>query len=423
LRLGTVAALLIATGTTANKFPENWSEAVRGYRTAENAYLAEKWGEAQKAYTGAAVLYPSSRVLQYNLAEAASRSGDSRTALRALDQALRLGFHGFLQDDADLAPLQAAPEWPEYVRKYERAEKRWRASHTDPGRITIHTEDIQRFWQVWDQIRGKPPAEWPAALVKGYLNPGSEGLKEYYLTKCREPEKFSEALQKRTEFYDAIRSTTLSLEQEKSTIRESFTKMKQIYRDAVFPDLYFVIGQLTSGGTASVAGLLIGVEMSAIGPRTPLESLSAWERANVSSWERSPGLIAHELVHYQQKGSGESTLLSQALTEGAADFIAARIAHVIPNDGWRSTRRRTRQTSGSDSPRRRTAGIRSTGCTARRPCKACLPTWGIGPDAASARAITRVRKTRRAHSKKSSKSGGRGISTRGASSLRVETAA
>ena len=70
--------------------------------------------------------------------------------------------------------------------------------------------------------------------------------------------------------------------------------------------------------------------MSSAGPETPLGSLSAWEKANVASADRLPGLVAHELIHYQFKGSGDVSLLAQVLQEGAADFVAARIASVIP---------------------------------------------------------------------------------------------
>jgi len=92
---------------------------------------------------------------------------------------------------------------------------------------------------------------------------------------------------------------------------------------------------LSSGGTVSISGLLIGVEMSSIDATTPLGSLSEWEKANVGPWDRSTGLIAHELVHFQQKGSGDNSLLAQALREGSADFIAGQIARTVPNPSQR----------------------------------------------------------------------------------------
>ena len=170
--------------------------------------------------------------MQYQLAQAAARAGDSSSAMAALSRALNLGYHGFLKDDPDFRSLHSAAEWPDLSRKYEAAEKRWRASHADPDHIAIHTEDIRRFWLTWDRARGQPAAEWPALFISDYLNTGTEGLREYYLTKCREPENFAAAVQKRAEFYNAIRPATLRLDLDKSVIRDSFRKLKAMYSDA-----------------------------------------------------------------------------------------------------------------------------------------------------------------------------------------------
>lgn len=315
---------------SATRLPSDWGEAVRRFRAGSAAYMSEKWQDAQREYTALAAVYRSSSVVQYQLAQAAARAGDSIPAIAALSRAVNLGYHGFLKDDPELRSLHSAPEWSDLSRRYELAEKKWRASHSDPNHIAIHTEDIGRFWLAWDRARRQPAADWPTLFVSHYLNTGTEGLREYYLTKCREPENFSAAIWKRAEFYNAIRAATLRLDPDKSVIRDSFRKLKSMYSDAVFPDVYFVIGQLTSGGTASLSGLLIGVEMSSAGPQTPRGSLSAWEKANVASADRLPGLVAHELIHYQFKGSGDVSLLAQAVQEGAADFVAARIAPVLP---------------------------------------------------------------------------------------------
>jgi hypothetical protein len=311
--------------------PADWTETVRRYRAGMQAYMENKWADAEREMAAAARAYPSSAVAQYSVAGPAARAGDSAAAIRALWNARTLGYHGLLQDDPDLASLHSAPEWRALADAYERAERTWRSTHTDPDKVVIHTDDIDRFWRTWDGVQSKPVAEWGPAFERDYLNAGTDGLQEYYLSKCREPRNFVESIQKRAEFYNAIRSTTMRLDADRQTLRKTFAELKRIYFDAVFPDIYFVVGQLTSGGTASNSGLLIGVEMSSVTPDTPLGSLNDWEKANVSSSERMPGLIAHELIHYQQKGSGETTLLAQALLEGAADFVAGRIARVVPN--------------------------------------------------------------------------------------------
>jgi hypothetical protein len=288
-------------------------------------------GRSEREWTAVAELYPTSAVAQYGLASVASRAGHATVAIRALREARRLGYHGLLQDDPDLNPLQSSPEWREVAGAYERAELEWRASHSDPTTIKIHTDDIERFWRTWDSVQAKPVAERAAAFARDYLEAGSDGLREYYLTKCRQPEVFAQALNRRAEFYQAIRPATLRLKLNTQSLRESFDQLKRIYPDAVFPDIYFVIGQLTSGGTVSNSGLLIGVEMSSVSPDTPLASLNEWEKANIAQSDHIPSLIAHELIHYQQKGTGDTSLLAQALVEGGADFVAGQIAKTPHN--------------------------------------------------------------------------------------------
>jgi uncharacterized protein YjaZ len=67
--------------------------------------------------------------------------------------------------------------------------------------------------------------------------------------------------------------------------------------------------QLNTGGTVSERGLLIGAEMYI-------------EHTGV------PHIVAHELVHYQQRPitAEQRTLLAQSIMEGSADFVAELIS-------------------------------------------------------------------------------------------------
>ena len=66
-------------------------------------------------------------------------------------------------------------------------------------------------------------------------------------------------------------------------------------------------GRFNSGGTVSKAGIILGTEM--------MEDLTGL-----------PGLVAHELIHYQQNLKGKTTLLLQSIKEGSADFIGELIS-------------------------------------------------------------------------------------------------
>ncbi len=69
-----------------------------------------------------------------------------------------------------------------------------------------------------------------------------------------------------------------------------------------------MIGAFNSGGTSTKSGLIIGVEMM-------------WDLSGI------PGVVAHELIHFNQKYPfAKPTLLEQSLMEGAADFIGELIS-------------------------------------------------------------------------------------------------
>ncbi len=113
----------------------------------------------------------------------------------------------------------------------------------------------------------------------------------------------------------------------------SFKKLKEIYPDAVFPNVYFVVGRMNTGGTATFKGLLIGVEMYGKTDDASVAELSGWKKKVVGKIERIPFIVAHELVHYQQKNAhltalfgGEVSLLGKSLSEGSADFIGELIS-------------------------------------------------------------------------------------------------
>jgi hypothetical protein len=108
-------------------------------------------------------------------------------------------------------------------------------------------------------------------------------------------------------------------------IRAAFRRMKDLYPDAVFPDMYFMVGSLSSAGTVSSSGLLLGVDQSTASPASPLDELNPSVRAfveGVGGVDHLPSIVAHELVHIEQNVHGPETLLRDVLLEGGADFIA-----------------------------------------------------------------------------------------------------
>jgi hypothetical protein len=206
------------------------------------------------------------------------------------------------------------------------------AAQGDPDRAQLITSDIPRFWQAYD---GATLVDASDRFQRLYIDAGTPGLQGFVPGRLVSGRHVAAAVAARPRYYASIRAATLAVDTAsgiKERIRTSFRALSARYADAVFPDVYFVIGRLNSGGTTAPAGLLIGAEMYARSDDTPLDELSAWERSVITSHEALPHIVAHELIHYQQPAPQSArTLLAGALREGAADFVGELISGGLIN--------------------------------------------------------------------------------------------
>lgn len=178
-----------------------------------------------------------------------------------------------------------------------------RVNH-DPDAAELITSDIPNFWRAYDQMT---PENDLFVFKREYLDRGSAGLKDFSkarFTVC----DLVNAVESNRAFYASVRQDTLRVEGMKGRMRASFRKLKELYPEAVFPDVYFLVGANNSGGTTSDRGLLIGTER--FGGRI----------------EEMPYTVAHELVHYQQKYPEKLDLIGLSIKEGSADFIGELIS-------------------------------------------------------------------------------------------------
>ena len=195
----------------------------------------------------------------------------------------------------------------------------------DPDAAKLITTDIENFWRAYDKATPKDLSE---VLERDYLKPGSPGLKDFLRLRITDADTLARTINAFPKYYASIRESTLRVPAMEKRIRASFYALKHLYPDAVFPDVYFVIGRLSSGGTTSSRGLLIGTEMFARTPKTPDAELTEWHKQVLVAVENLPLIVAHELIHFQQKHplARKSSLLAQSLIEGGADFLGELIS-------------------------------------------------------------------------------------------------
>lgn len=179
------------------------------------------------------------------------------------------------------------------------------AVHADPDSARLITSDIELFWDVYDNA---PPQQLEVWLRRAYLSRGTQGLRDFIPYRILSAVDLAARIRRDRSRYEAARPGTQRVSEMEPQIRATFHALKELYPDAVFPDVYFVIGRFNSGGTVSPAGLLIGAEMHPDPAHLPM-------------------IVAHELIHYQQPPGGRSlTLLERAFREGSADFVGELIS-------------------------------------------------------------------------------------------------
>lgn len=181
----------------------------------------------------------------------------------------------------------------------------------DPEKTLITADDVTLFWRAYDLWKNgakADPARLPEILQKEYLDKGSQGVKDFIPHRIVSAQHLAETILQGRAYYESTRSNDQRIHNALPEIRKDFAELKKLYPDAVFPPLYFVVGAVSSGGTSTEHGLMIGADMlSDQNPLLPTTDPVA--------------IVMHELVHFQQKHS-DSDLLASCMLEGAADFVS-----------------------------------------------------------------------------------------------------
>jgi hypothetical protein len=186
-----------------------------------------------------------------------------------------------------------------------------------PEDASIVTTDVAAFWTAFDQIKSSVDT----APLRGYIDNGTVGLKDFTDLRWKNSKTLTQMVWAQRSYYASIRGNTLTAAQMEPQIRAAFAIADTLIDDAIFPDVFFAIGGMGTGGTTSDHGLLIGVELFSKAPDSPTDALTPWQKSVIRSTDILPAIVAHELVHYQQRYGGGNTLLGQAIREGSADFI------------------------------------------------------------------------------------------------------
>jgi hypothetical protein len=183
---------------------------------------------------------------------------------------------------------------------------------------TIHIEDVDRFYKVYDAAGGHPTAD---QLQHDYLDPGSDGLHQFAKLRNISGTRIAETLASHPEIYSGAKRCMVVLPRVRQRLKVALHNLGRLYPEARFPPVTIAVGRGkpvgVGGGPAT--GVLIG-----------LEALCATNYLNPNVEDRFVHVIAHEYAHVQQAPAlvddENATVLEGSLVEGAAEFTAELIS-------------------------------------------------------------------------------------------------
>ncbi len=198
----------------------------------------------------------------------------------------------------------------------------------DPDAPRFVTSDLNNFLTAYaDASRASTDAEKAAIYQREYLDKGSPGLKDFVDARIKSAASLVHTIDTHPKYYASLQGVIPQIAPMEPAMRRSFRNLKRLYKDAVFPDVYFLVGRMNSGGTTGPSGLLIGLEMNAKTATTDMSEMDNWLKAGLGPPDDLPGIVAHELIHYQQVVGDPKTLLGASIIEGSADFVGQMISY------------------------------------------------------------------------------------------------
>jgi hypothetical protein len=199
------------------------------------------------------------------------------------------------------------------------------ARSTPTQSIEIRTEDVARFFRIYDAADGRPTAD---QLQSDYLDVGTAGLRHLARVRNVTGERIARAIAAEPELYITARSCMAALPRIRERLDVTFDNLLRLYPEAQRPPVTILVGR---GRPLAIAAPGDGVQIG-------LEGMCSATAARVLPADvddRFVRVIAHEYIHAQQASelanSRAPSVLERSLVEGIAEFIGELISGGIAN--------------------------------------------------------------------------------------------
>ncbi len=195
-------------------------------------------------------------------------------------------------------------------------------SHSKFEEIKFHFEDINNFWLAFD--KGVQDSFARRKLMREYLESLSYPSKCFFANGFSDSKYFTDYIFNRRKYFSCIRTRTLNLDSSfYHHLKVALDKAKPFFKSACYNDIYFTIGTMHDPIAMFETGVLVvPINFYALDDKTNLEELTIYEQRITKSINYLPACIIHELTHPNQNLSASNYLLSEAISEGMADYFA-----------------------------------------------------------------------------------------------------
>lgn len=201
------------------------------------------------------------------------------------------------------------------------------ATGVDPLTAEINARDALRFAYLM-RDGAIPTAQ---TLQRDYLDGAGPGVKIFTPMRIIDANRLAKAVTAKPDVYRyAIRECLPQLSTLQNDLRAIYLAFTGLVPGRALPAIDIVFGAGNSGGTASRDMQVIGLEVTCPVGTTPEQFRTAMR-----------GFFAHETVHTWQDDETPQALadpmLSQALREGVADYLATLVTGAVPHldrDAW-----------------------------------------------------------------------------------------
>lgn len=186
---------------------------------------------------------------------------------------------------------------------------------TDPEQARLEIEDVRRLALALRMAAGASTEDSLRIIEQEYLAQASPGLRAWTERYDVTPRTMVAAIRERPGPYGDLEALADAVMEHEQSLRSAFRELRELFPGAVFPPVWFLVGDHAAGGLARPEGVLIAIERLSDDLRDVVP------------------LVLHELAHiqsamlqgpdvYRRIFGPDRTLLALALREGSADLIA-----------------------------------------------------------------------------------------------------